>query len=68
MISFIDIKLIVLKSCLYLFSPKSTYNCEGSDAFPDIVYWLFFPYVDDDDDDDSGWSIILGGNKIATKK
>ena len=43
MISFIDIKLIVLKSCLYLFSPKSTYTCGGSDAFSDNVYWLFFP-------------------------
>ena len=39
-----------------MFSPKRTYNCGGSDD------------DDDDDDDDSGWSIIVGGNKIATKK
>ena len=31
-------ELVISKSCLYLFSPKSTYTCGGTDVFSDIVY------------------------------
>ena len=31
-------ELIISKSCLYLFSPKSTYTWGGTDVFSDIVY------------------------------